>query len=146
MKMISVILLFVYSVSTLVGIGVFHCDCTHSQRMVVGAFRYTCPLCCNSDDSCCRHNHRQHDEQSEKSGEEHDCCSLVYQHVEVDQLSVVQYYDFQAKVLSLFFSPCLLIEGFATGIKECSAAIKNHSPPSGLLKIPVIYLHGQLRL
>jgi hypothetical protein len=103
--------------------------------------------CENSAGKCCSHTHHlPSDEHHDEEQTEHDdCCSLVYQHIDIDQLTVAHHYDIQAKVLSLFFSPFLWIENFATGVNECFAVFKNHSPPP-LIKIPLIYLQGQLRL
>ena len=146
MKIISVILLFVYSVTTFVGIGVFHCGCTQSQGWVVMAT--TCPPCSKTAENCCPHGDRHHDEEKneqENGCQDDDCCSVEYQYLKVDQLNVTHSHDVQAKVLSLFSSPFLSTDGYINGIRNCYAVIKNHSPP-GLLKIPLIYIYAQLRL
>jgi hypothetical protein len=127
---------------TFVGVGIIHCGCTHSQQLVLLVVQNKCP-CSTSAENCCPHSDQHHDEENDCQDE--DCCSLVYQHIEVDQLNVTQFHDVQVKFLSLLFSTFLPIEGFISGVNECFSEIKNHSPP-GLLKIPLIYAHSQLRL
>lgn len=145
-NIISVILLYFYGASTFVGIGIYNCNCTHSQRMVLLLVQPSCQ-CDNSAEKCCTHNrHRHSDEHSDEEHDHDDCCSLVYQYMDIDQLMVTQHHDGQAKVLSLFFTPFSWVNGFTASIGECFAVIKNHSPPPDLLKIPLIYLQGQLRL
>ena len=139
---ISIIMLTTYSLLTYVGVGVYHCGCTHSERLVMMAFQPVCP-CNNSAEDCCTHHDSHHNDENDCGDE--DCCSLAYQRIEVDQLYGAQFQDVQVKVLSLFFSPVTLVDCFVTGIEERFIQIKNHSPP-GLLKIPIIYLHSQLRL
>ena len=135
----SVILLIVYSLSSLVGIGIFHCGCTNSQQLVFFTVKdASCPLCTKSADVCCSHNEPHHDEENDEH--EDGCCSLEYQYVDADQLIFTQFNDAKAKILTLLplSADCLI-----TSIKECFAFTKIHSPP---LKIPLIYLHAQLRL
>jgi len=146
-NIISVILLSVYSVATFSGIGIYNCNCTHSQRIVFMFVQPSCQ-CETSTERCCSHNHHQHSDEHPNRNhiiDDEDCCSLISQQIDIDQLTVAHHYDIQAKVLSLFFSPFLWIENFATGVNECFAVFKNHSPPA-LIKIPLIYLQGQLRL
>ena len=147
-RIISVILLFVYSVAALVGVGYFHCGCTQSQGWIVLAIRNTCPPCSRATEDCCPHSDQHHDEENgvQNNGcQNNDCCSVEYQYLKVDQLSVTHSHDVQAKALTLLFSHCLSVDGYITDIRECYATIKNHSPP-GLLKIPLIYIYAQLRL
>ena len=143
MKLISFIFLFVYSVSTFVGIGVLRCGCTHSQRIVMMSVHSLC-LCSNSPEKCCQHND-QHHEEDEEDDCENDCCSLEYKYVDVDQLNIKQFHIHPTKVLSLLLFPLLPLNGLNDGIKEYAVAVKNNSPPPGLLKIPLIYKHSQLR-
>ena len=141
---ISVILLFVYSAATFVGVGFFRCGCTHSQGWFVMA-QATCPPCSGSTDDCCPHNDQHHNE--EKKCQDKDCCSVEYHHLNVDQLNVAQFKILPAKILALLFSSFLSVhEVFIAGIKECSVIVNNNSPPPDLFKIPLIYLNGQLRL
>ncbi len=140
-SIISIILLSIYSVSTFVGIGIVRCYCTHSQRLVMMPVQPSCQ-CCNSSKSCCQTENKQ---PGKKHNCKKDCCSLIYKYVEVDQLSSTQFYDMLTKVLSLLFSPLLSVDDLMVSIKEY-ATIKINSPPPGLLKIPLIYMHGQLRL
>jgi len=130
---------------TFAGIGIFHCGCTQSQGLVVMAVQTTCPACTTSAKDCCPHNDHHHDEESDGCHDD-DCCSLKYQYLTVDQLSATQCHDIQPKVLSLFFSSFLSVDGFTAGVRECFTIVKNHSPPPDLLKIPLIYIHDQLRL
>ena len=140
---ISVILLFTYSVSAFMGIGIFSCSCTHSQQLVMMSVHPSCQ-CSNSVENCCRHNeHHSDDEEDDDCGD--DCCSLVFQYMDVDQLNITKSLNQPTKVLSFLFSP-LSIDGLITSIKECTVAVKNNSPPFGLFKIPLIYMYGQLRL
>ena len=145
-NIISVILLSVYSVAAFSGIGIYNCNCTHTQRLVFLFVQPSCQ-CETSAESCCsHHDHQYADEHPDyEQIEPDDCCFLVFQHIDIDQLTVSQHYDFQAKVLSLFISPFVWIEHFAAGVNECFAVFKNHSPPP-LFKIPLIYLQSQLRL
>lgn len=143
-NVISIILLFVYSMLTFLGIAIYHCSCTHSQGLVVMAIQTGCPPCSSSAENCCSHNGHHHDEDNDC--EEGDCCSLDYQYLKIDQLKVDQFHNSHLKVFSLLFSPFLSVDDFTIGIKDDFAAIKNHSPPSGLLKIPLIYMYAQLRL
>ena len=146
-NIISVILLSVYSVAAFSGIGVYNCNCTHTKRLVLMFFQPSCQ-CNTSIESCCPHHHDdQHsDNHHDDQQPEHDaCCFLIYQPINTDQLTVSQHDDIQAKILSLFFSPLVWIENFTAGVNDGFAAVKNHSPPP-LLKIPLIYWQGQLRL
>ena len=145
-NIISVILLSVYSIATFSGIGIYDCNCTHSKRLVLMFFQPSCQ-CVATTESCCSHHHHQDSDEhpDDEQNNHEDCCFLVYQHIDIDQLTVAQHHDFQAKILSLFFSPFLWIENFTEGINDCFAVFKNHSPPP-LLKIPLIYFQGQLRL
>ena len=140
-NVISVVMLLVYSMLTFIDIGIFNCSCTHSLQVVALNVQSTCPPCRNSTENCCPHN-EQHDEENDED-EDDDCCS--YQRVVVDQLNVTQSksHNSQTKVLTLFILPFF---NHISGIIESSAFTKNHSPPPNLLKIPVIYLYGQLRL
>ena len=142
---ISVILLFIYSVATLVGVGVIRCGCTNSQQLVVLSFHPSC-LCSDADDHCCPHNDRHHDEDEETVCQDKDCCSFVYKYVNVDHLNVKQSNDYIAKALTLLFVPCVVFNGLTDSIYGYPVDVKNNSPPFCLLKIPLIYMHGQLRL
>ena len=141
---ISAVLLFIYSISTFVGIGVVRCSCTDSQRLVMMSFHPSC-MCSDSAEDCCPHNNRHHDEDKESGCHDEDCCSLVYKCVNIDHLIVTKFIDHQTKVFSLLFFPCKLNNVLTDIAKESSSDVKNNSPP-GLLKIPIIYLHSQLRL
>ena len=142
---ISVSVLFIYCMMTFFGIGVIRCGCTNSQRLVMMSFHPSC-LCSDSDEDCCQHNHRHHDENKEPCCQDENCCSLVYKHVDIDHLIITQFNDHPAKILSLLFSPYLPVNAFIDSIKECATEVKNNSPPLCLLKIPLIYMHSQLRL
>ena len=147
---ISVVLLFVYSVMTFVGIGIFRCGCTQSQQLVVMSVQTACPPCSSSTESCCPHSDQyQHekDDDRENGCQENDCCLLEYQYMEVDQLLVAHFQDIRAKALSLVFFPVISVYyGMTTTFNECTVNVKNNSPPRDLLKVPLIYLHAQLRL
>jgi hypothetical protein len=109
------------------------------------AVQATCPPCSSSTDDCCLHNDRHHDEGSVCMDK--DCCSLEYHHLKVDQLNVVQLQINPAKILTLLFFPLYSVHDvFVAGIKECSAIVKNNSPPPDFYKIPIIYFFDQLRL
>ena len=138
---IAVIILFVYSALSFVGVGIFHCGCTNSRQLVLMAFHTTCPSCSNSGDSCCHHNDQHHHD--EDDCDEDGCCMPEYKHIDIEYLNVEKYKDVQAKVLILFTLP---VVGLISEIKESFVVIKNNSPPDRLLKIPLIYLHSQLRL
>ena len=145
MKLITIIFLLVYSVSTFVGIGVIRCGCTHSQRLVMMSVQPSC-LCSASVETCCSH-HEQYDDDAEAEetcGEE--CCFIAYQYVEADQLNTKHFHNHSTKVLSLLFSPLLPMQGFGAGFKECTFAVNINSPPTEIFKIPIFYLHQQLRL
>ena len=144
MKLITVIFLFIYSVSTFVGIGVLRCGCTHSQRIVMMSVHSSC-LCNGSLEKCCRHNDHFH-EDDEEDDCENDCCSLEYQYVDVDQLNTKHAQNRTTKILSLLFFPLLSDHGLSAGFKENTIAVNNNSPPPDIFKIPIIYMHGQLRL
>ena len=141
-SVISVVMLLVYSMLTVIDIGIFDCSCTDSQQFVVLNVQTTCPPCSNATENCCPHN-EQHDDENDDDDE--DCCPLTYQRVVVDQLNVTQSksHNSQTKVLTLFTLP---FSNTISGVVESSAFSKNHSPPLNFLKIPVIYLYGQLRL
>jgi len=104
------------------------------------------PSCQYSDfvESCYPHN-ELHSDEEEDDDCGNDCCSLLYQFIDVDQLNVIQSNNQPTKVLSFLFFP-LSIDGLITDIKESAVTVKNNSPPSGLFKIPLIYMYGQLRL
>ena len=142
---ISVILLFIYSISTFVGIGVIRCGCTDSQRLVMMSFHPSC-LCSDATEDCCTHNDLHHDEDKESDCQDEDCCSFVYEYVNVDHLIVSQFIDHPTKVFSLLFFPCILNNVLIDITKECSSDVKNNSPPLCLLKTPLIYMYNQLRL
>ena len=145
---ISVVLACIYSVSNVVGIGVIHCGCTHSQRMVMWSLHPAC-MCNESDEDCCAHNehHENKDNDPEDFGcRDNDCCSLKYQFVDVDQLNATHCYDYFTKILSLFFFPLLSVHLLLDNMQQWDATIKNNSPPAGILKIPLIYMNRQLRL
>ena len=144
MKIMSVILLFLYSMAAMVGVGTYHCGCAQSQGWVVMAVRTACPGCTTSTENCCQHNAHHHDDESDGCQDD-DCCSLKYHYLKVDQVSVTQSHDIQTKVLSLFFLPFISVDNSITGVRDLIDQNKNHPPP-GLLKIPLIFLHGQLRL
>ena len=141
-KIISFILLFVYSMLTL-GIGIYHCGCTHSQQLAMLAINTECLPCSKSAESCCPHSdsYPHHDE--ENHCQDDDCCSLKYQYIDVDQLNIIKQYDVQFKAITLFYLPFTSINN---GIIECSALAKNHSPPPDLFKLPIIYQYRQLLL
>ena len=133
----SLALLFVYSMLTIVGIGIYYCGCTQSRQLVL-AVQTECPPCSAAAESCCSHGG---DENNECRDDE--CCLLAYQYVNVDQLYVAQPYNEHSKVFTLsLFS----FVGLITSFKESFIFAKNHSPPPELFKIPIIYLHRQLRL
>ena len=143
---ISVVLLFIYSISSFVGIGVIHCGCTHSQRLVMMSVHPSC-LCSSSVETCCPHNDQYHDDEEEEEEDcGNDCCFVEYQYVEIDQLNVKHSQNHSTKVLSMFFFPLLPVHGLIDDAKEYTVAVNNHSPPSDFLKIPLIYMHRQLRL
>ena len=142
---ISFVFSIIYSVSTFVGIGVFRCDCTHTKRIVMLSVQPSCQ-CSNSHEKCCSHNDQFHNEEEEDVDCDHNCCSLEYQYVDVDQLNSKHFHNYQTKVLSLLFFPQFPVHGLNVGIKENVVAVRNNSPPPGLLKIPLIYKHRQLRL
>ena len=137
-NIIAVALLLVYSMSTLVGVGIFDCGCTNSQQFVVLNVQTTCPPCSKSTESCCshseRHDEKHDDENDETTDDDEDCCSLSYQYVVVDQLNITKSQSFnnQLKELPLF---TLSSASPISGIKECYALAKNHSPPLIFLKL-----------
>ena len=143
-NIISVLMLLVYSMLTFVNVGIFNCGCTDSQQFVVLNVQTTCPPCSNTTESCCPHNEHNNEEDIEEN-EDDDCCSLSFQYIVVDQLNITKLQSFnnQPKVLTLYTLPLITL---ISDIKECVTFTKNHSPPFNLLKIPVIYLYGQLRL
>ena len=141
---ISAVLLFMYGVSTFVGTGVYHCACTHSQRLVIMSVHLSCQ-CSSSPETCCPHNDQHHHGEDEDDCG-NDCCSLEYQNVDVDQLIGKHFYNHLTKVLSLLFYPFLPVNGLNGNVKEYTFAVNNHSPPPDLLKVPLIYMHRQLRL
>jgi len=143
-KLTSVILLLTYSVSTFVGIGVNHCGCTHSQRIVMMSVARSC-ICSNSIETCCPHNDH-YSEGVKKDDCGSDCCSLEYQYVEIDQMSVKQSNNHSAKDSSLFVLPFLSVHGWNASFNTRALAANNNSPPDDLFKISVVYLHMQLRL
>ena len=147
-KLTGVILLFFYGVSTFVGIGVFHCGCTDSQRVVVLTAQNGC-FCSNLNDECCPHSeqHQRHHHEEESGCEhDHECCTFVYQYVDIDQMIVKQGNDRSTKTFSYYSFSFLSINGWINDIKKCGIAVKNNSPPPFLRKIPIIYLFAQLRL
>ena len=143
---ISVILACIYSASTIVGIGVIRCGCTHSQRLVMLSFYPSC-LCSSSDEDCCAHNENHHDDHVHEDFGcmDNDCCSLVYQYMDVDQLNVSYIHDYPTKNVTSLFFPLLSVDILMDNMQQCVATIKNNSPP-GILKIPLIFMHRQLRL
>jgi len=144
MKFAGIIVLFVYSMLTFVGVGIFHCGCTHSQGLVVMAVQTACPPCTGTTESCCSHNDQYHDDDTSNC-EDEDCCTVEYQFLDVDQLNVSQFHEVKAKVVSLAFSPFLLFDSFYSAVSERFIEIKNNSPPV-LFNIPFIYMYAQLRL
>ena len=142
---ISVILLFIYSVPVFVGVGIIRCGCTDTQRLVLMSFHPSC-LCSNSTNDCCRHNDQHHDEDHEPGCQDEDCCSFMYKYVNVDHLNVTQFNDHPTKVLSLLLFPHFLVNRLINSFKGYTFGIKNNSPPFCLLQIPLIYIHRQLRL
>ena len=138
---IAVPLALVYCVLTIFDVGIFNCGCTHSQQFVILNVQTTCPPCSKSTESCCAH-HEEYDEEDN----EDDCCPLLRQYVVVDQLNVTnsqQSHGNQSTSIALFAFP---FSNVISGITEGYPLTKNHSPPQSLLKIPAIYLYGQLRL
>jgi hypothetical protein len=147
-NIISIILLVIYSVSTIVGIGIIRCGCTHSQRLVMMYLHPSC-LCRASNDDCCQHNSQHHDEQNqncEPGYHEKDCCTFVLKHVDIDHLNVTQYNDHPTKIITLLFSPLVSVDVLMDSIKEYAGFIKNNSPSAVILKIPLIYAYSQLLL
>lgn len=138
---ISIILLFVYSLMACAGIGVFRCDCTQPEQVVMMSGRADCP-CSSSSKDCCRH----HEEEDKTDRYENDCCPLQYKPFEIDQQIIVKDDDLRVKELSLPFSLSVPADGWMADIREYDAAGAKHSPPPDLYKIPFIYLHAQLRL
>ena len=143
-RIISFVLLFIYVMMTVVGVGFLRCGCTDSQRVTVMSFHPSC-LCSDSTNECCQHNDQHHDEDEDDDCQDEDCCSFVYKMADTDHLNVAYNNDYQSKLTSLLFLPLLSVYGFMDGVKE-SADVKNNSPPYILLKIPLIYLYRQLRL
>jgi len=142
-RFISVILLFAYSISAFVNVGMINCGCTHSQRMVMMSTHLSC-ICSHSIGNCCSHNDQHHHDEEEDCG--NGCCYVVNQNLEVDQLNVKQSHESSAKFFSLFLFPVYSIDGLITSIKDRADAIKNNSPPLGLFNIPLFYMYAQLRL
>jgi len=142
---ISFILVFIYSVSIIMGVGIIRCGCKNSQRLVVMSFHPSC-LCSDSADDCCRHNDWHHHEDEDPNCQDEKCCSFVYKSVDVDHLNVSQFNDYVTKVFSLLFLSILPVNHLMGNIKECAVEIRNNSPPLCLLKILLIYMNGQLRL
>jgi len=142
---ISVILACICSASTIVGIGVIRCGCTDSQRLVVLSIHPSC-LCSSSENDCCQHNEQHNDHEHEDFGcMDNDCCSLVYQHMDVDQLIISYTHDYPAKNVASLFFPILSVDILMDNVKQCVAIINNNSPPV-FFKIPLIFMHRQLRL
>ena len=145
MKLSSVIssfaLLFVYCMLTFVGIGVYYCGCTQSRQLAVWAMQTECPPCSSTVERCCPHGDPHYYEAN--SCREDECCLLAYQYVSVDQLYVTQPNNDQAKVLSLFFLPFVVL---IASVRDSAGYRKIHSPPPNFKITPVIYLHRQLRL
>ena len=151
MKIISVILLFLYCVPSFLGIGVFHCGCTQSQGLVVMSVHQeaTCPPCSSSDDSCCPHGEQQHGKNDVQDDEcsDDECCSLEYQSLDADYLNATRLNDTQSKSVSLLLFSFSMIDSGVTNIKKNVTAAQNHSlPPGSLLNVPLIYMILQLRL
>jgi len=144
-RTISFILMFIYGMSSCLGVGIVRCGCTESQRIVFMSIHPSC-LCSYSADDCCAHNYQHHDDDEETGCQDEECCSFFYKFVDTDHLNVIQYIDQPAKETFLLFFPILSVNGWMDSIKECTDTIKNNSPPLCLLKIPLIYMHGQLRL
>ena len=146
-KITSALILLVYSMLTIIRIGVFYCGCTQSQQFVVVSAQSTCPPCSSSSEGCCQHNDHYGDknahEEEDEDDEEEACCSLAFQYVEIDQLKVNQPYIEQAREMTIFALP---YANLISNVKERWLLTKIHSPPPNLLKIPVIYVYGQLRL
>jgi len=142
---ISVIILFIYSVSTFVGVGVVRCGCTNSHKLVILSFHPSC-LCSDSADDCCPHNDQYQDVHGKTGCHDENCCSVVYKYVNAVHLKVTPFNDHPAKVVSLLFFSHISVNKLFDNIKECAADIRNNSPPFFSLKIPLIYMHGQLRL
>jgi len=100
-------------------------------------------------EKCCpHHDDYQNDEEDEEEKNDcgNNCCSLEYQYVDADQLNKIQSYNHSTKVLSFHSFSHSLAHGLNAQVKECTFAVKNNSPPPELLKIPLIYMHSQLRL
>jgi hypothetical protein len=135
-NIISVALLFIYSLTVCADIGVFHCGCIHSEQLVMLSGRAAFP-CSSSGKDCCRHH-----EEEDKTG----CCPLQYKSFEIDRQTVARNDNLRARELSLPFSPFVPAGGWAADTWEYAAAGAKHSPPPDLYKIPLIYLHTQLRL
>ena len=142
---ISVVLLFLYSIFTFVGIGVYRCGCTHTQRLVMISVQPSCQ-CSGSHEKCCSHNDQCHDEEDDEDGCGNNCCAIEYQYVDVDQLNITQVYSHLTKVISLLFFSLLPDNELNGNTQDYTVAVNNHSPPPDLLKIPLIYQHRQLRL
>ena len=139
---LSFALLLVYSMLTFVGIGIYHCGCTQSQQLAVWSIQTECPPCSSTVEKCCPHGEPHHFELN--SCGEDECCLLAYQYASVDQLYVTQPNNDQAKVLSLFFLPFVVL---IAGVRRESIFCKRiHSPPPNFATTPIIYLHRQLRL
>ena len=138
---ISVVLLFIYAASMLVGIGVIRCGCTDSQQLALAFFRSSC-LCSKLVEECCPHNDQFSDLDEENECDEGECCLVLFQYIEVDQLNTSQFRD---KIWLLSFFPILSVNGLIFDTKKSFVGIKNNSPPL-LTALSIIYLHSQLRL
>ena len=142
-NVISVVLLFVYGMLTVTGIGVSYCNCTQSQQLVMLAVHTACPQCSKKADTRCSHSDGHHHDEKNDCKHDDDCCSFSIQYVDVDRLNFTNLNNSPSKSLTLFSLPAVVQ---IAGVSELSVFVKNNSPPPDLLKIPLIYLHRQLRL